>query len=335
MKNDEEPPIKNTTMKTHLTFTLIAGMILSLAHCTRHPETTTLEVCVRNLETDTIVYMLSRDSSNYFIRDNHKAPLDSAGKVRIELPMTGLNMILIFPQPGRFRQQAELHLLPGENYNVCFDPQSDPRITITGTYGEAEQLLTRNYNNYYFNPDLTFRKKIYTDTLPDSLLAHFDQKLSKLLRPLDTLWQEKKIDDQRYTSTRNEIAYTSFMELLTVIQHRSRMPKPQILPYYDSILARPLDPTTRAWRNMVQKLLEEYPYDREYVHLLFNYEAILNDYLWCKIITDSLKTKNPDLRSARKYLDPHTFEFYYANSLYSYSLQEPFDSVEARVEGLL
>ncbi len=319
-------------LKVRIILPLVAVILFSLLHCSRQPETTTVEVCFRNSHPDTLRYTLSRDHCKYPVVEPGKSPVDSAGKAQITIPATGFRTLDIFSPVPRIRQSALLRIMPGEHYAVCFDPDDKNPVTITGTYGEAMQFLSNTFNSINSLEDLPFFRELYSDTLPDTLLAQFTRKVSALLKHLDELKEAGKIDQVRYRSVRDEITYAYVNRLLSILRKRSQQTTPRKLPFPDSILSLPVNITDVSWRTMLDSLLHQYPLKGEYLPWSTVFQTFQTNYLWGRMVVDSLKNVQPTLEEAKKMLDPYNFEIYYFTTLFYINLSEPFDSVEARFE---
>ena len=323
--------------KLIIQFVCVISLFIILSGCEKKANITTINIDVRNIEADSLYcYITKNGLSVYPLWQWTNIALDSNMKAVIEIKNTELNGILLYPNMENIRKRAFLFFLPGEEISVTFDLLDTILVTIEGKYEKGLQLLTDFENNRMsrHETDKDYFYLIYSDTVPESILNHFETHKEIKLDKLEQVYMSKGIDKVRYQAIEDYITLSHLDELFSLISQKSRKKKVDTLEYYNNAIVYPVNNKRSDFQKMYTQLFNEYPYNHEYFKLHDHYSNYLYYYLWFKSLDDSLSMSDSseELIIAEKYLDPILFELYFATGFGKVSLREPFEAIEMRYE---
>jgi len=322
--------------KSNILQLILIISLFSYHSCVQKTNVTTIQVEVKNIETDTISYYLTKDGIGaYPLWQWNYVGLDSSMNAVIEIENPCLNSILIMPHSSDFRKSAFLLIQPGDYYSVLFDPSDSIQVKINGNYDDGQQFIT---DFYYFNTRFETEKEyigqLYSDTIPESISENFILIKSPHIEKVESIYKNKGIDKRRCEAIRTLINYSYLDNMLSVLFRKSLLKEIDTLEYYNNAVAYPVNLMQNDFQKLLSDLFNEFPNNREYINLYFDLRQHLYYYIWYKSLNDSLSIhdRTEELQLAEKYLDPFLFELYFASQFTILSMKESFEAVEMRLE---
>jgi len=325
-------------MKKNKILLLISFICLSFIFngCVQKSNTTTIKLEVKNFEADSIIYTVSKDGIGSHIWLPNSVSIDSNMNAVIEIENPELNSISIWLYSREFKKSAFLFIMPGEEISVTFDLTDTVLITTGGKYEKGLQFITDFENNRMsrHETDKDYFGLLFSDTIPESIKENFENHKGIELDKLETIYENKEIDNIRYKAIKDHINYSYLNELLSTIYRKSFMKEIDTLEYYNNAIAYPINIMQNAFQEMLADLFQKYPVDQEYPKLEGNLSGNLFYYLWYQSLDDPLflKDRDEELKIAEKHLDPFLFEIYFASQFLKISAKEPFEATEMRYE---
>lgn len=310
---------------------ILIPLILIINYCSKKDDEVKINVQVLNYQTDSIAYYASKDGNlAYPIWRWKRAQLDSTGNTELNFSMTMLNSvyIIIDNKANRLpmdKAKASLLVIPGESYEIVFNPEAEKPYSIDGLNYEGQYLYSKLGSQLLFDPN------IFEIEDPNLVFKIIEDSISTKLESVNELFKNKKIDKEFYDILKTEIEYKLSNILVTYLNYRLKRNIEQIKSS-DNDLNIILNSSEFRY---IEKIFEEYPYDNPYARYLHNYGHYLSSYLSYRSIIDSISTslipnKDLNLQLAEEYFDPFLFEFYFASQFAGVSIREPIEKMEHR-----